>query len=318
MRTVVIGGTGHVGTYLVPRLVELGHDVVSISRGRRSPYRQHEAWSAVRQVQSDRKAEDQAGAFATKVRELAPDIVIDLICFTPQSARMLVEVLRGQVQHFLHCGTLWVHGHSTVVPVTEDEPRTEPLEEYGKQKVLIEAYLLDEARRRGFPATVLHPGHIVGTGWRPINPAGNLDVEVFARLARGDQLALPNLGLETLHHVHADDVAQAFVKAITHRSVAVGESFHAVSPAAVTMRGYAEAAAGWFAKKANLSFLPWEQWKTTVSEQDASLSWGHVARSSNCSIAKARRLLEYEPRYTSLQAVRQAVDWLIEQGELRI
>ncbi|MBW8788837.1 MAG: NAD(P)-dependent oxidoreductase, partial [Rhizobium leguminosarum] len=32
MRVLVIGATGHVGTYLVPRLVEAGHDVVTISR----------------------------------------------------------------------------------------------------------------------------------------------------------------------------------------------------------------------------------------------------------------------------------------------
>jgi uncharacterized protein YbjT (DUF2867 family) len=38
MRVVIIGGTGHVGTYLVPRLVQLGHQVVVVSRGKRSPY----------------------------------------------------------------------------------------------------------------------------------------------------------------------------------------------------------------------------------------------------------------------------------------
>jgi uncharacterized protein YbjT (DUF2867 family) len=32
MRIVIIGGTGHVGTYLVPRLVEAGHEVVCVSR----------------------------------------------------------------------------------------------------------------------------------------------------------------------------------------------------------------------------------------------------------------------------------------------
>ena len=31
MRVVIIGGSGHVGTYLVPRLVEAGHEVVAIS-----------------------------------------------------------------------------------------------------------------------------------------------------------------------------------------------------------------------------------------------------------------------------------------------
>ena len=82
------------------------------------------------------------------------------------------------------------------------------------QKAAIEAYLLDMARRGGLPATVLHPGHIVGPGWAPLNPAGHFNPAVFAQLARGEELALPNLGLETVHHVHADDVAQAFERAI--------------------------------------------------------------------------------------------------------
>ncbi|GAG65857.1 unnamed protein product, partial [marine sediment metagenome] len=63
-----------------------------------------------------------------------------------------------------------------------------------------------------FPATVLHPGHIVGEGWAPLNPAGHFNPEVFTKLARGRELVLPNLGLETVHHVHADDVAQVFIK----------------------------------------------------------------------------------------------------------
>jgi nucleoside-diphosphate-sugar epimerase len=42
------------------------------------------------------------------------------------------------------------------------------------------------------------------------------------------------------------------------------------------------------------------------------MTWDHIAHSPNCSIAKARRLLGYHPRYSSLQAVRESVDWLIE------
>ncbi len=39
MRIVIIGGTGHVGTYLVPRLVRAGHEVINVSRGESKPYR---------------------------------------------------------------------------------------------------------------------------------------------------------------------------------------------------------------------------------------------------------------------------------------
>lgn len=317
MKVVVIGATGHVGTYLVPRLVEAGYEVTTISRGRREPYRPHAAWKPVRQLAVDREAAEQEDTFGRQMADLQPDIVIDMICFEPDSARHLVEALRGRVQHFLHCGTIWVHGPGVEVPVTETQPRR-PFGDYGIKKAATEAYLLDQARRYGFPATVLHPGHIVGPGWAPLNPAGHFNPEVFGRLGRGETLVLPNLGLETVHHVHADDVAQAFMQALAHRSTAVGESFHVVSPAALTLRGYAEAAAAWFGQPARLEFLPWPEWRQTVSAEEAAATWDHIAHSPNCSIAKAERLLEYRPRYSSLQAVREAVDWLVEQGQVSL
>jgi nucleoside-diphosphate-sugar epimerase len=315
MRVVVIGATGHVGTYLVPRLVARGHQVIAVSRGQRTPYQTHAAWNAVQQITIDRADAEQQGNFGAQIRELAPDAVIDMICFHPDSARHLVEALTGQVQHFLHCGTIWVHGPSAEVPTTETQPRT-PFGDYGIHKAAIEAYLLDEARRRGFPATVLHPGHIVGPGWAPLNPAGHFNPQVFAQLAAGTELLLPNLGMETVHHVHADDVAQAFMGALEHWGQAVGESFHVVSPAALTLRGYAEAMAAWFGQPARLRFLPWEEWRQTVTEQEARATWDHIAHSPNCSIAKAQHLLGYRPRYTSLQGVQEAVSWLQRAGQV--
>jgi nucleoside-diphosphate-sugar epimerase len=313
MRVVVIGGSGHIGTYLVPRLVVAGHEVISISRGEREPYLADAAWRSAQRIKIDREKEETSGGFGRQIAELKPDVVIDLICFTPASAQHLVEALRGNVQHFLHCGTIWVHGPSVVVPTTEEQPRR-PFGEYGIQKAAIEKYLLGEARRHGFPAAILHPGHIVGVGWNPLNPAGHFDPTVFDRLAKGEELTLPNLGLETVHHVHADDVAQAFYQAMINRSASIGESFHVVSAAALTLRGYAESVAAWFGRKAALRFLPWEEWKQTTIEENASATWDHIAHSPNCSIAKARRLLEYCPRYTSLEAIKESVDWLMRKG----
>jgi nucleoside-diphosphate-sugar epimerase len=317
MRVVIIGGSGHVGTYLVPRLVAAGHEVVAVTRGQHDPYLAHHAWAAVEQHTIDRVAAEAAGTFGTQIRELRPDAVIDLICFTLDSARQLVEALRGTVQHFLLCGTIWVHGPSAVVPTTEAQPRR-PFGDYGIQKAAIEAYLLDEARRTGFPATVLHPGHLVGPGWAPLNPAAHFNPTVFTVLAAGAELALPNLGMETVHHVHADDVAQAFERALAHWGAAVGESFHVVSPGAITLRGYAEAVAAWFGQPARLAFLPWPEWRATVAEADADATWEHIAHSPSHSIAKAERLLEYRPRYSSLQAVHEAVQWLIQDGQVRL
>lgn len=317
MRVVVIGGTGHVGTYLVPRLVEAGHEVVCISRNQREPYLPHGAWGSVESLEIDRDKAEAQGTFGKQIGALAPDTVIDMICFKLESARHLVEALRGRVQHFLHCGTIWVHGPSAQVPTTETQPRR-PFGEYGIQKAAIEAYLLREARLNGFPATILHPGHIVGPGWTPLNPAGHFNPEVFVRLATGEPVILPNLGMETVHHVHADDVAQIFMQAIAYRSVSVGESFHAVSPSALTLRGYAEAMADWYGEPARLQYLAWEEWCKTVTQAEAQATWDHIAHSPNCSIAKAQRLLDYRPRYSSLQAVQEAVAWLADHGVIKI
>lgn len=317
MRIVVIGGTGHVGTFLVPRLVEAGHQVVCVSRRQRQPYQAASAWKDVECVRLDRAAREEAGAFGRDIAALGPDAVIDLICFTPRSAQHLVEALRGCVAHLLHCGTIWVHGHSEAIPTSENQPRR-PICEYGREKAAIEAYLLGEARRSGLPATVLHPGHIVGPGWAPLNPAGHFNPAVFAKLARGEELQLPNLGQESIHHVHADDVAQAFMLALSHWSGAVGESFHVVSPQALTLRGYAEAMGAWFGRPARLSFLPWEAWRKTVPAAEAEATWDHIAHSPCCSIDKARRLLGYQSRYTSLQAVQESVRALIDGGVLQV
>ncbi len=270
MKVVIIGGTGHVGTYLVPRLIEAGHEVISVSRQERSPYRSHPAWNIVQQIQIDRTNAEQEGNFGDQIRELKGDAVIDMICFKPESARQLVEALHGQVQCYLQCGTIWIHGHSVHVPTEESQPRN-PFGDYGINKNAIESYLLKEAKQAGFPATVLHPGHIVGPGWIPLNPVGNFNPQVFAQLARGENLTLLNLGLETANHVHADDVAQAFMKALANWSNAVGESFHVIASTAMSLRGYAESMAAWFGQPAKPSFLPWEEWKKTVSEEAGTL-----------------------------------------------
>ena len=117
MRVVVIGGRGHIGSFLVPRLVAAGHEVTVVSRGRREPYVPHAAWREVRQVTLDRGVEEAGGQFGIRVRELRPDIVVDLICFTLPSAQQLVEALRGEVQQLLHCGTIW-----DMVPASSRRP----------------------------------------------------------------------------------------------------------------------------------------------------------------------------------------------------
>jgi len=89
MRIVVIGGSGHIGSYLSPRLVEAGHAVICVSRGLRRPYQEHNAWSRIQQVVLDRTELEARGEFGRSIAELGADAVIDITCFTKDSAEQL-------------------------------------------------------------------------------------------------------------------------------------------------------------------------------------------------------------------------------------
>jgi nucleoside-diphosphate-sugar epimerase len=310
---VVIGATGHIGSYLVPRLVRGGHEVIAVSRGERQPYHEAAEWRLAQRVTADRVAEEVAGSFGPRIAKLQPDAVVDLICFTPGSAQHLVDALRPNGPLLLHCGTIWVHGRTARVPVTEDEPRT-GYGEYGAAKVAIEALLHRETLAGGVPSVVLHPGHICGPGWPVITPAGNLDPDVWRRLAVGEPVALPAFGLGVLNHVHAADVAQAFELALT-RPAAVGASFHVVAEQAMTCRGLAEGVAAWFGREAVLDFLEWDEFERRVGSEHAGATRDHIERSITASIERSRSTLGYAPRYTSLDALRESLRWLAEHGQ---
>ena len=317
MRIVVIGGSGHIGTFLMPRLVRAGHDVVNISRGRRSGYVEDPTWQHVRHVAADREAEDRDGTFPDRVAGLQPDVVIDLICFTLDSATALVERLRGRTGQLLHCGSIWRWGPSRKAPITEDD-RTPPIGEYGIAKAAIARMLQDETRSGGLVTTSLHPGHIVGPGWHPIGPLGNLDPAVWHTLSAGEPLDVPGIGAEFMHHVHADDVAQAFEAAVVHRDAAAGESVSVVAPSALNVRGYAQIAASWFGQDAVLRSVTWEEFRRTTDEEAARSSWDHLVRDHCFSIDKARTLLGYTPRYQPEDAVLESVRWLVDHGRLEV
>ncbi|MBN4064989.1 NAD(P)-dependent oxidoreductase, partial [Dehalococcoides mccartyi] len=91
--------------------------------------------------------------------------------------------------------------------------------------------------------------------------------------------------------------------------------FNIMAEKAITIRGFAEAMARWFGREANLKYLPMDEWVESMdNEYDIEKTISHVSRSPNCSIEKAKTLLGYQPRYSPLQAVQEAVTWHIQQG----
>jgi nucleoside-diphosphate-sugar epimerase len=299
---VIIGGKGKVGSYLAPLLVADGFEVINVSRGKTGPLFAGPAWEKVKQINADRGSP----GFAERIAELGPDIVLDMICFETVDMLALIKALRGKLAHYLVTGSMWMHGPGTELPVAENEDR-EPLEHYGEEKSLMDQAIAREFRDNGFPGTIVHPGHIVCPSDIPINPQACKSLDAFKILKNGESLWLPNFGMETVHHVHAADVAGVFMAAVKAGKAAYGEGFNAVIPRDLSLRGYAAAAAAWYGRKADLRFEPYDAWKDRFSPKDAETTLTHILHSPSGSMEKTKQLLGFSPNYTSLEAVRECL-----------
>lgn len=315
MKVIVIGAYGHIGSYLIPKLVRKEYDVIAVSRGKSVPYTLSSAWKKITHLTLDREKDPD---FHSKIAAVAADVVIDLINFTAEDTQKMIHALsETRLSHYLYCSSIWAHGRAEKLPADPNDKKF-PLDEYGRQKykseqLLKEAYLIDN-----FPATVIMPGQISGPGWKIINPQGNLDPTIFKKISRGETVTLPNLGMETLHHVHAEDVAQLFFDAVHHRQQALGESFHAVAEDSLTLYGCAKAAYRFFAQEPRIELLPWDQWCAQVGNQEyVDHSYYHLARSGHYSLKNAQKLLDFSPRYSATEVIEVSLqsyvdsDWVV-------
>lgn len=317
MKVIVIGAAGHIGTYLVPLLVNAGYDTIAITRKMTPPYEDAPAWHIVKRELLDRV---NTLDFIQKLKAMEPDIIVDLVNFNITDTPKIVDGFRHtNLSHYLYCSSCWAHGMAETIPFNPDDIRKEPIDDYGKDKFASEMYLKDQFRQNGFPATVIMPGQISGPGWTIINPWGNTSMRVFQDIADGKEIALPNFGQEILYPVHGFDVAQVFFNAITHRNQAIGETFDAESATHITLYGFAKHMYAYFGQEAKIKFLPWPEWcKYEGNQKECDHTYYHIARSGVFSIEKARRLLQYQPKYTCIETIDLAVKSYIDRGLISV
>ena len=293
MKIVVIGASGHTGSYLITELVKDGHEVVAVMRGNRTPYGwSEETFEKISVLKMDRDTFiDEA-----RLTKLNPDVICDLIAYDLESVQKITSQIKNNA-FYIQIGSIWTYENKMYLPVDENHPKNAE-QSYGKQKGLIEDYLLSQAKAGKLRACVVHPGHISGKEWQPINPQGNLDIRVFDTIKNGEELVLPFMGLSTMQHIHAYDLAQIIYGCIKKQEVANGEAFIAVAERAMTLKAICEKLYEYYGKKLNLRFVSWEEFYELVGERQADISMDHMFHSPCCSVEKAKKLLGVEIKYS--------------------
>src|SRR5260370_16932264 len=88
MKVIAIGATGFIGRYVVTKLVEAGHEVAVLHRGK-TP------WPACKGVSEILGERSTISELRNEFRSWSPEIVVDMILSSERQARKTMEAFRG-------------------------------------------------------------------------------------------------------------------------------------------------------------------------------------------------------------------------------
>ncbi|HET9451760.1 MAG TPA: NAD-dependent epimerase/dehydratase family protein [Aggregicoccus sp.] len=217
MKLLVTGGTGFLGTHLVPRLLAAGHEVRLIGRSRPTGLGLEHVHFVQGDLQ-DRDAVRRALEGVEAVYHLA-----GLVSFQPSDARrmfalhvdatreLLRDVREAGVKRVVLAstsGTIAVSEEARVGRETDDYPITVVGRwPYYLSKIYEEKLALEYCRKHQLPLVVLNPSLLMGPGDERLSSTWTV-----VKFLNGDIPSLPTGGMS---FVDVRDAAEAFVQALT-------------------------------------------------------------------------------------------------------
>ena len=115
MRALLIGGTGFIGSFLVPELQRRGAQVAVLTRGRSA----NPGATGLTRITGDR---NRLADSARDIREFAPDVVVDLVLSSGRQAREMLDVVRGVTSRLVALSSMDVYRACGVLHGLEEGP----------------------------------------------------------------------------------------------------------------------------------------------------------------------------------------------------
>jgi UDP-glucose 4-epimerase len=302
MKVAVTGGSGFIGSHVVDRLVDAGHDVVVLDQ--RPPHRAGVVFREADITDLSALVRATVGcdaifhlAAVSNVNDAFADPVACMDINVTGTARVWEAARRNNIGRAVLASTVWVYASATGEgTLTEETPvavrGTEHV--YTASKLAAELVVTSFAELYGQPYTILRYGIPFGPRMRE-----ELVIPRFVRSAlAGTPITIHGDGLQFRNYVYVEDLADAHLLALDPR--AENEILNLEGPAPVSVRRIAEVVRDLANPLLAIEFVP-------------SRPGDYAGR--EVSGAKAAELVGWRPTTSFEEGMRRYVDWWVADAD---
>ncbi len=293
MKTLIIGGTGFLGSGITRVLVEGGHQVTLMARGNKA-----NSFPRLPFLVCDRS---DSTAFAAVLAGQTFDLVVDCAGYKRADVAAVLPTLTGRTGHIVFISTDFTYSPDLVeLPIREDAPK-ETRQPYGVGKLECEKLLMESPN---LPVTILRPPHILGAGKEPgVGSVEGRDKDLVRKMREGKTITLIAEGLLAIQPVMHREIGQAIANFAVHPNT-FGQVFNVTGPDCVTSHRYYELIAEKLGVTPKL---------VTMTREEFLGRWPDKAPFARHRIYDVTRLIEttgYRPHIPLREAIAETVEWM--------
>jgi nucleoside-diphosphate-sugar epimerase len=300
MRTLFIGGTGLISSGCCPAVLEAGHELWLLNRGRSllpAPEGAH-------LIHAD--ANDEA-AVASALGQREWDVVVQWVAYKPEQVRRDLRLFGGRTGQYVFISSASAYQKPPAHwLITESTPLDNPFWEYSRDKIACERVLAEQS---DVPWTVVRPSHTYGPSQIPVAVGSwQKPFTIVDRMRRGAPVLVPGDGTSLWTLTHNTDFALGFIGLLGRRE-ALRRAFHITSDEALTWGQIYQAVADAAGVALNALHMPTDA-LVAADEENAASMCGDKAHSAVFDNTAVRALVPgFRARVPFAEGIRETVAW---------